>query len=252
MKNVDSNKINIIEFLSILLISIGIPFLGKCIDSVQLIWIDKYFGDGAYNIISETNHILSLPIRAINLSAAICMLTSGMRIIDKIALKKELTITVASIISIITSTVSLLLAIVMLTILWRPIAAVFVSSLDIINNGAIFPIGSMVYILVCMVIAIILFFRKKVIKAIAVEILFTIMLGFVLPSLTSLLAAVQQSFINASSTFFVTIFTISNRVMSPVLMIVDISFYLSLAVCGMLIAYKIHCKSTNQSMKYSK
>lgn len=237
--NYRSRKPITIEVLSIVFLSLIIPFLTYRLKVDQSLLVGHTMGRTAFVTLDVSNSLFDLPLGFANLSLALSLITSGMRIIGKIVAKKKQPIAILSIISIIISVVSFLIAI---TILWNPMEYLYASSKYIIDTKPIIPFGSILYILGCLITVIILINSKKDKKTFTVEITSAILLSFVLPLLAWILGQVQQINVTAIGYSAIEIFIISNKVLTFSIGIAKLSSALSLVVIGMRIVYKVHYK----------
>lgn len=240
--NYRSRKSITIEVLSIVFLSLIIPFLTYRLKVGQSLLVGHTMGRTAFVTLDVSNSLFDLPLGFAYLSLALSLITSGMRIIGKIVAKKKQPIAILSIISIIISVVSFLIAITMLTILWNPMAYLYASSKYIIDTKPIIPFGSILYILGCLITVIILINSKKDKKTFTVEITSAILLSFVLPLLAWILGQVQQINVTAIGYSAIEIFIISNKALTFSIGIAKLSSALSLVVIGMRIVYKVHYK----------
>lgn len=241
-----SRKFIVIEILSIVFLSFVFPLLAYRLDMTQTIWVGHTMGDNSLAVLGTANSIMAIPIGFINLSVALSLITSGMRLIEKIMSNKIAPINVLSIISVVIAAISFLISITVLTIFWKPMVSLYVSSIDIINYRPILPVGSVLYIVGCLIISIILVVSKKTNRFFATEIITMALLGFGFPILMWILNLVQQFNVNAIGVSAVTEFVISNNVLVSSIGIMKLSSAICLVVCGMRIAYKNNYKKTMQ------
>lgn len=241
-----SRKFIVIEILSIVFLSFLLPCLTYRLELNQTMLVGHTLGSNSIAILGTANSIMAIPVGFVNLSVALSLITSGMRIIEKVISNKKMPINVLSIISVIISAISFLISIAVLTIFWEPMVSLYVSSVDIINYRPILPIGSVLYIVACLIISIILVVSKKSNESFVVEIITMSLLGFGVPVLMWILNLVQQFNVYAISVSAATEFLISNKVLVSSIGIMKLSSAICLVVSGMRISYKNNYKKTMQ------
>lgn len=241
-----SQKSIVIEILSIILLGIILPLFTYYLDKAQAIWVGNHMGDNALATLGMEGQLLFLPLRFIGLSSTICLLTSGMRIIEKLGVNKGKPIKILSIIAVIVSVSSFLMSIAVLTVLWQPMAFSNVSSMDIIKDGPILPIGTVVSIMGSLIISIYLFVSFKSRRFMVVEIILVIFMGVILPTLAPLANLLQQIYINSIGTNSIIRLIISKNVLDLPTITMGWTTILCWVICGMRISYKTSYKKIHQ------
>ncbi len=103
-------------------------------------------------------------------------------------------IKILSIIAVILSGFAVLLSFAVLTFLWKPINIYLNTPADLIGYDPIIPIGNMLYMFECLIIALLFLFTSKSKRVIAIEIIAIIFLT-ISPALGNYLNSIQTTFI---------------------------------------------------------
>ena len=147
-----------------------------------------------------------------------------------------------SLASMILSACAVFLAVLFLTVFWKPICMMFASPEEALHNGPVIPIATAISFLSYLVFAILLVTNLKPSCKQTMEITIIVLL-FVLPIITQLLGY-AQSFSNArlGSTYIIAYGATNNALLLPA-RLASISYGLILLTCGMRIAEKIHFRN---------
>ena len=146
-------------------------------------------------------------------------------------------LTSLSVISLLFIGFSLLLAVVLLMFFWEPTCVMYSFSAELIAIGPIIPIGTILRVVLYSTVALILLLTVKSQNSMVVEIISILVLSIFVPVSVYRLSIVQSASLSASTQQFACLSLTSNILTYP-LLILDLSSYLCLVVCGMRIAKK--------------
>jgi hypothetical protein len=152
-------------------------------------------------------------------------------------------IKILSIIAIALSVLALLCEIALLFVFWEEVCSIHMAPESVIAEGAILPVGNTVYIVGCMVLAIVVYICSKSSKSIMGEIVSIIMLSIILPIVVSRLSFTQTKEIaNTIDSYLLAAFTISRNTSALAHSLTSVAATLCYVVCGISISEKIHLK----------
>ena len=162
-------------------------------------------------------------------------------------------ISILSIISVVLAVSSLLLAIGFLSVFWEPMCLRFSPSREMVEAGPIIPIGDMVYLVGCLVVAVIICVCTKSNKNIVIEIISIVLLGVVLPLLAWHISKEQTAEIAQNiEVYKLAALTAAKSMSNSARGLMNVSATLCLVVCGMGISEKVILKkdqpNTNQTV----
>ena len=151
------------------------------------------------------------------------------------------TITIMSIIAAVIAFASLFLAIGGLVAFWKPMCAVFSYPQEVMDGGPVMPIGNLLYMIGCLVVATVACSRAG--KAVAMDVLLIALLCVVVPGLAWIATTAQSYLIGyTAGTYEVIALAAANNVTGLARGLASVSASLSLVVCGMSIAEKVRMK----------
>ena len=152
-------------------------------------------------------------------------------------------ISILSIISVTIAGLSLLLAIVFLSVFWEPMCLRFSTLREVIEAGPIIPIGNMVYLVGCLAVTASVYACAKSSKGIAIEIVASLILGIVLPALVWDLNKTQTAEIGQTmEVYTLAALAAANSISNFACRLMNVAVSLFLVVCGMRISEKIILK----------
>ena len=150
------------------------------------------------------------------------------------------TITILSVVAAIIAFASLFLAIGGLVAFWKPMCSLFSYPQEVMDGGPVMPIGNLLYMIGCLVVATIACSRAG--KAVAMDVLLIALLCVVVPGLAWIAATVQSTVLGYSGTYEVIALGAANNVTGLARGLTSVSASLSLVVCGISIAEKVRMK----------
>lgn len=84
-----SKKLILIEILSIVFLSMVLPVMIYRIDMTQTIFVGHTMGNNALSVMNVGNSYMVFSLGFVNLSISLCLITSGMRIAEKVIENKN-------------------------------------------------------------------------------------------------------------------------------------------------------------------
>ncbi len=153
------------------------------------------------------------------------------------------TIKILSIISAIFSCVGLIMAVALLTFLWKPINHIMGTPPEL-ENALIVPIGTMIYLFGCATVALFLLATYESRRFVAIEIVSIAMLVIFFPFSKWFFGLIQQSYMNAMGTIYIAGLGNTTSVLNFSSVFASLSESVSLVLCGMRIARKIMHKTS--------
>ena len=151
------------------------------------------------------------------------------------------TITILSVVAAIIAFASLFLAIGGLVAFWKPMCSLFSYPQEVMDGGPVMPIGNLLYMIGCLVVATIACSRAG--KAVAMDVLLIALLCVVVPGLAWIATTVQSYLVGyTAGTYEVIALGAANNVTGLARGLASVSASLSLVVCGISIAEKVRMK----------
>ena len=152
-------------------------------------------------------------------------------------------ISVFSIISVVVAALSFTLFIGFLTVLWKPMCHIYVTSPDVVGAGPIIPMGTLIHMIGCLVVAIISCFFTKTNRVIVFEVIALALLILIIPVLTRSLTMVQSITVGQTmGEYYAAAFSIANQISTVPNALMAVAESLCLVVCGMSISEKLITK----------
>lgn len=149
------------------------------------------------------------------------------------------TISILSITSIALAVLSLLLAVGLLFIFWEPVCLLISAPEAVVDAGPIIPIGNMVYMVGCLIVAVLVCICAKSNRSVVLEIMAIVFLSVILPALAWRLSMAQTSQIGRTmGAATLTALSVATDVSGFARGLMDVSVALCLVACGMSISEK--------------
>ena len=152
------------------------------------------------------------------------------------------TTSVLSVITVALAAAALFLAVSGLTVFWKPVCGIFSASSETIEMGPVFPVGDMVYLVGCLVVAIIVCAKPN--GAVPLNVAAIVLQGAVLPAVTSVCTWAQTSAVRPMGVETIQALTLARSICDLAGSLTEVAAALCLVVCGMRISARVlSCKT---------
>ncbi len=157
------------------------------------------------------------------------------------------TATVLSVISMVLIGLALLIAVVSLTVFWKPLSLQFHSIPEAIGIGPVLQVGIVINMLGTLLVALVLLITSQFKKTVIIEIIAIVALCLLLPVLTSILGVVQSSWVGAQyGSSFLVAQSVTINILALPRQLVGLASSLCLVTCGMRIAEAVYEKKQSR------